>query len=242
MKIESINNNKVKEWTKLKEKKYRDLNNMYIIEGDHILNAALIKGVVLEIISTDKAFEIPGIPFYEVTDAIMKKISSQVSPSKVIGICKKFENKEITGNVCILDNIQDPGNFGTIIRSAVAFNINTIIMSNDTVDLYNEKVIRASEGMLYNLNYLKGDLKEIITELKNNKYNIYGTDVNNGIALEKVEFKYKSAIIIGNEGNGMNKNLLPLCDKLINIPINNKCESLNAGVAASIIFYEMGGF
>jgi len=239
MKIESINNDKVKTWSKLKEKKYRDLNNMFIIEGDHLLNEALKKGVVLEIISTDKTWESSNLPFYEVTDAIMKKLSSQITPSKVIGICKKLETKEISGNVCILDNIQDPGNLGTIIRSAIAFNISTILMSNDTVDLYNEKVIRASEGMIFNLNYQKGSLNEMITELKNKNYKIYGTDVNKGKSLKEVVFDSKSAIIIGNEGKGMNEQLQPLCDNLIRIPISSNCESLNAGVAASIIFYEM---
>ena len=239
MKIESINNPKVKDWVKLKEKKYRDLNNKFIIEGDHLLKEALKKDLVLEVIAIDTKWEIDNIPFYEVNESIMKKISSQVSYSEVIAICKKQESKEIIGKVCILDNIQDPGNLGTIIRSAVAFNIDTIIMSNDTVDLYNEKVIRASEGMLFSLNYIRGNLEKIIDELKVLNYKIYGTDVINGISLKEVIFDNKSAIIIGNEGKGMNENLRPLCSNLINIPISNNCESLNAGVAASIIFYKM---
>ena len=239
MKIESINNSKVKEWSKLKEKKYRDLNNKFIIEGDHLLKSALDKNLVLEIISLDKSYEVSNIPFYEVNESIMKKLSNQVSISNVIAICKKLDNKEINGNVCILDNIQDPGNLGTIIRSACAFNINTIIMSNDTVDLYNDKVIRASEGMIFNLNYTKGDLEEILTILKKDNYTIYGTDVKQGESLNNIIFSDKNAVIIGNEGKGMNNNLYNLCDKFINIPINSNCESLNAGVAASIIFYEM---
>lgn len=237
MKIESLNNSKVKNWAKLKEKKYRDESGLFLVEGDHLLNSATLNNSVVEVISNDEKTEIPGIPFYLVTDSIMKKLSSQVSSTKVIGVCKKLEEQEIKGNVCLLDNIQDPGNLGTIIRSAVAFNINTLILSNDTVDLYNEKVIRASEGMIFNLNIIRADLNNMINKLKEKGYEIYGTDVLKGTNLEEIEFPYKTAIIIGNEGKGMKEDLKKECDKLIHIKIN--CESLNAGVAASIIFYEV---
>jgi len=238
--IESTNNPKVKEWMKLKEKKYRDISNEFIIEGDHLIKEALNKGLIKEVIALDKKWEISNLPFYEVNEKIMKKISSQVTSTQVMAICKKIEETEIQGRVCILDNIQDPGNLGTILRSAVAFKIDTIIMSQDTVDLYNEKVIRASEGMIFNINYQKRVLTDVIKELKTKGYRIYGTNVNKGTNLKEIDFKNNTAIIIGNEGKGMNDNLIPLCDQLINIKISSKCESLNAGVAASIIFYKMG--
>ncbi|MDE5539225.1 MAG: RNA methyltransferase [Bacilli bacterium] len=240
MVIESVNNAKVKNWNKLKEKKYRDLTGEFLIEGDHLLNEAMIRGVVKETIAIDKLFDFPGIPYYEVNEAIMKKLSNQVSFSKVMAVCKKIDAQEIKGNVCILDNIQDPGNLGAIIRSAVAFNIETIVLSPDTVDLYNEKVIRASEGMLFHLNFVRGDIKEIIKNLKNSGYKIYGTNVENGTNLKEINFEGKTGIIIGNEGRGMKKELESYCDNLINIPISDSCESLNAAIAASIIFYELG--
>lgn len=243
MKIESLQNPKVKEWIKLKEKKHRDINNLFLIEGDHLLNEAMIKGVVREIISTDTLFDFDGIPFYEVNDSIMKKLSNQVSGTNVICVCEKLEEREINGNVCLLDNIQDPGNLGTIIRSAVAFNIDTIIVSPDTVELYNDKVIRASEGMLFHINVIKQDLEEAINNLKNKGYMIYGTNVTDGVNLKEISFSDKSAVLIGNEGKGVKKTLQDKCDSLIYIPISDACESLNAGVAASIIFYNvMGSF
>lgn len=237
MKIESLNNSKVKEWSKLKEKKYRDETGYFLVEGDHLMNSAMVKGVVKEIISTDETLKIPDIPFYLVTPAIIKKISNQINGTKVIGVCKKLPEKEICGNVCLLDNIQDPGNLGTIIRSAVAFDVKTIILSNDSVDLYNDKVIRASEGMLFHINIIRMDIKDALKELKEKKYMIYGTDVIKGTVLKEITFNDKTAIIIGNEGQGMKEELKMLCDSMIHIPIN--CESLNAGVAASIIFYEV---
>ena len=239
MEITSLTNSKVKEWTKLKEKKYRDITNTFLIEGDHLVNEALKRGIVKEIISIDLSFLKENIPFYLVTIPIMKKISDQVSISPVIAVCTKIPEKPINGAVCLLDNIQDPGNLGTIIRSAVAFNIDTLILSLDTVDLYNPKVIRASEGMLFNINIIRKDISTSLKELKENNYLIYGTDVSKGTNLKTLEFPLKSAIIIGSEGKGMDEYLKKECDSLINIPLNNNCESLNASIAASIIFYEM---
>ena len=241
MVINSLTNSKVKAWCKLKTKKYRDLEGLFLVEGEHLLKEALLKNAVTEIIATDAKFTNEDIPFYLVSEAIMQKISNQVSISKVVGVCKKLDEQPLKGNVCLLDNLQDPGNLGAIIRSALAFNIDTIIMSNDTVDLYNEKTIRASEGMIFHLNFWKKDLKEAITYLKKENYQIYGTNVREGKNLANINFSNKTAIIIGNEGQGMHEDLTKYCDELINIPISPKCESLNASIAASIIFYEIGG-
>lgn len=239
MKIESLQNKKVKEWVKRKEKKYRDETNSFLIEGDHLLREAKEKGIILEILSNDPSFALEGIPFYEVTEEILKKISNQKSGTNVIALCQKMQEKTIAGKVCILDNIQDPGNLGTIIRSAFAFQIETIILSEDTVDLYNDKVIRASEGMIFHLNFIRGNLQNYCTKLKDAGYDIYGTDVAQGQTLKSTKFSEKSAIIIGNEGKGMNPLWQKECRKILHIPINQYCESLNVGVAASIIFYEM---
>ena len=235
--IASLNNSKVKACSKLKEKKFRDEENSFLIEGDHLVECALNYGVVKEIITTDENYKIPHIPVYYVTSSIMKKLSNQVTGTNIIAVCQKIPERQIQGNVCLLDNIQDPGNLGTIIRSAKAFGIDTLVLSLDTVDLYNDKVIRASEGLLFGLNIIKSDLKTIIKKLKENNYKIYGTNCKEGLELKKVAFAPLSAIIIGNEGRGMKPDLTSLCDEMIHIKIDG--ESLNAAVAASIIFYEV---
>ena len=235
--IASLNNSKVKAWNRLKEKKFRDEENSFLIEGDHLVECALNYGVVKEIITTDENYKIPHIPVYYVTSSIMKKLSNQVTGTNIIAVCQKIPERQIQGNVCLLDNIQDPGNLGTIIRSAKAFGIDTLVLSLDTVDLYNDKVIRASEGLLFGLNIIKSDLKTIIKKLKENNYKIYGTNCKEGLELKKVNFASLSAIIIGNEGRGMKPDLTSLCDEMIHIKIDG--ESLNAAVAASIIFYEV---
>ena len=235
--IASLNNSKVKACSKLKEKKFRDEENSFLIEGDHLVECALNYGVVKEIITTDENYKIPHIPVYYVTSSIMKKLSNQVTGTNIIAVCQKIPERQIQGNVCLLDNIQDPGNLGTIIRSAKAFGIDTLVLSLDTVDLYNDKVIRASEGLLFGLNIIKADLKETIKKLKEKNYTIYGTNCKEGPELRKTSFAPLSAIIIGNEGRGMKEELTSMCDEMLHISIDG--ESLNAGVAASIIFYEV---
>lgn len=237
MKIESFKNPHVKEWEKLKTKKERDEKELFLIEGEHLLEEALKKGVVKEILSSNMCFMEEGITFYEVTDQILKKLSSQVSGTNVMAVCEKLKEKEIEGNVCVLDCIQDPGNLGTIIRSCVAFDIDTLVISYDTVDIYNEKVLRSCEGLLFHLNIIKKDLVELVEELKKKEYTLYATNVKKGIELNNVIPKEKYAIIMGNEGKGVRESVSQKCDSYLTIPINNTCESLNVGVATSIILY-----
>lgn len=239
MKIESPNNPHVKHWLKLKEKKYRDENGLFLIEGDHLLREALQKGIVKEIISYEESWKQKDIPFFEVTSTILKKISSQVSGTNVLAVCEKLKEKEYKGNICILDCIQDPGNLGTIIRSCVAFAIDTLVVSFDTVDIYNEKVIRASEGQIFHLNIIKRDLPLFLKEIKKKDYLLLGTNVKNGKSIETIEINKKYAILMGNEGKGVKENLMNECDEIITIPINNTCESLNVAVATSIILYAL---
>lgn len=233
MKIESLQNNKVKEWYKLKEKKYRDESNHFLIEGDHLVKEAYKKGLVLETI---------GMPEqqcdYEVTKEIMKKISSQVTPPTIMAVCQKKEEEEYQNRILILDDIQDPGNLGTVIRSAVAFSYDTIILSEKSVDLYNEKVIRSTEGMLFHINVLRRNLKNELSDLQKKGFTIYGTNVIQGKNISDTKFSEKIAIIIGNEGKGMNPELNKYIQENIYIPMTENCESLNAAISASIIMYE----
>ncbi len=236
MKITSINNPKVTYWSKLKIKKYKDKEHVFIVESENLVNEALKKGIVKEIITTEgKQYYVDT---YNVTPEIMAKISSLVTPSNVMAVCNFVLPDDIKGNILILDHIQDPGNLGTIIRSSVAFDFPTIICSNDTVDMYNDKVIRSSEGMIFNANIIKKDLLSFIPYLKTLGYKIYGTDVVNGKNIKSVNDE-KKAFVIGSEGKGVSKEVKNLCDDFIYINMNKNCESLNAAVASSIIMYDI---
>lgn len=231
--ITSLNNPKVKNWIKLNNKKYRKLSNSFLIEGEHLVNEALKLNKVVELITTENNYNFPNT--YLVTPSIMKSITSHKSVPKVIAVVNLFEEHVYKGNLLLVDELQDPGNLGTIIRTCVAFDIDTIVLGDNTVDVYNQKVISASEGMIFHLNIIQRNLIDFIDELKTKNYLIYGTDVNNGNSLKNINKNDLIALVIGNEGSGINKNILDKCDKNIYININDKCESLNVAVATGII-------
>ena len=239
MTITSVNNEHIKELCKLKEKKYRDSTNLFLVEGEHLVNEALKKDLIEEIIALEGEKLTFDRNITYVTSTVMKKLSDLNSYPNVIGVVRKTEKNIIGRRILALDDIQDPGNLGTIIRSAVAFNIDTLILSPKTVDLYNSKVIRATQGMIFNLNIVTRDLNSTIKSLKNDNYLILGTDVNNGTDIGSINNLNKFVLIIGNEGQGMSKELSTLCDKNIYIKMNERVESLNAAVATSIILYEI---
>ena len=174
-----------------------------------------------------------------VTYDVIKKLSNTQNPQKIIGVCRKLDEKEIGSKIVILEDLQDPGNLGTIIRSSVAFNVDTIVVSNNTVDIYNDKVLRSSEGMLFHINIIKRDIDTFIDELHKEGYQVYGTKVDGGTNLKEVNKVIKTAIVMGNEGAGVKDTTLDKCDNYIYIPMNSNCESLNVGVATSIIMYEL---
>ena len=238
MLITSTSNDKVKELVKFKNKKYRDDNNIFFVEGKDLCDEAYNNGLMREIYILDGKDDIyDGIPYTFVSSEVMKKISDMPSITDYFAVCTKKVEQRPGNRIIILDNIQDPGNLGTIIRSAVAFNFDTIVLSTDTVDLYNPKVVRSTKGMLFNTNIIVRDLETYLKELDD--YIIYGTDVTKGIDIRKEELKEKIAIIIGNEGKGISKNIKKYCQKFLYIDMSNECESLNAGVSASILMYEV---
>ena len=241
MLITSVDNKKIKRYVSLNNSKDRKKEGLFLVEGMHMCYEANKKGLLVDLLvleNSEISFNYSGDITY-VTDNVMKKVSSLLNPTTVIGVCRILDNKEIYGNrLLILDDIADPGNIGTIIRSASAFNIDTIILSTNSVDIYNDKVLRSTQGMIFNMNIIYGDLIEIINELHDNGYMILGTNVNNGVDIREVKVN-KFALVMGNEGQGVHEEISQLCDKNIYIKMNSNCESLNVGVATGILLYEL---
>lgn len=237
--ITSLENKKIKNLSKLLLKKYRDEEGKFLVDGEHLVEEALKAGVLLEVIKCEDYINDFDVPTSLVTYDVIKKLSNTQNPQKVVGVCKKIEEKEIGKKIVILEDLQDPGNLGTIIRSSVAFNVDTIVVSDKTVDVYNDKVLRSSEGMLFHINIVKRDIDTFIDELHKNGYKVLGTKVDGGKTLKDVQVGEKFAIIMGNEGAGVSSNILDKCDEYLYIPMNSLCESLNVGVATSIILYEL---
>lgn len=236
--ITSINNDYIKSLSSLNIKKYRDEQKKFIVEGYHLVKESMNEGLLLEVLSIDEKDEIPGIPFTKVTLDIIKKLANTSSPQNIIGICSFRKEKAITSNkILILDSLQDPGNFGTLVRSALNFNVRDIIISEDTVDLYNSKFIRATQGAFFKVNILKKDLSIMIDTLKENDYTVLGTDVNNGLPLKSLPKKEKYALILGSEGSGVKEELLSKTDYNITLETSKELDSLNVAIAGSIIMY-----
>lgn len=243
MVISSLENDKVKSLVKLSQKKYRDIEGRYLIEGEHLVEEAIKAGVLLYVIALENSVVNYNVEIMYVTREVLKKISAMDNPPSIIGVCSKNDKKEIIGNkILLLDEIQDPGNLGTIIRSSLAFNIDTIILTEGSVDLYNSKVLRATQGMFFHINIVSMKKSEVINYMRNNNIPIYGTSVVNGVDVSELNGneKDKFCLAMGNEGNGLSKEIVDVCSKNLYIKMNSKVESLNVGVACSILLYELG--
>ena len=239
MLITSKSNKKIKTYLKLKNKKMRDELGLFLIEGEHLVKEALNTDLIEDILVLENTNLTYDREFLYVTKEIMKMLSNLETLPNVIAVLKIPKEKEIKGDrVLLLDDIQDPGNLGTIIRSSLAFNTLDIVLNNNSVDLYNEKVIRSTQGMIFKVNIVRRDLSLVIKELKEKGYLVLGTNVKDGIDVKDIKTN-KFALLMGNEGQGVKKELLNMCDKNLYIKMNKECESLNVGVATSILLYEL---
>ncbi len=245
MLITSLDNDRVKKYIKLKDKKYRDQTDEFIVEGSHLVIEAYKQGLIKELIlEQEEVFPLGDIDqiIYLPMD-IINKISNVETPQTVMALCsKKKENYELGNHILLVDDVQDPGNLGTIVRSAVAFGVDTIVLGTSTVDLYNPKTIRSTQGMFFHVNIIRKDLEEVIDDLKKKEIPIYGTLVEHGDDVRDLteSDKERYALVVGNEGNGVRHEITEKCDKNLYIKMNADVESLNVGVATSILLYELG--
>lgn len=242
MLITSLENEKIKKCLKLKEKKYRDLYQQFIVEGEHLVIEAYRSGLLEEILIEQDEVTIINTEITYVTKEILAKISTLETPTHIIGICnKKQEDSHLGNKLLLLDRIQDPGNLGTIIRSSKAFGVDTVVLGEGCVDLYNDKVIRSTQGIGFHMNIVTRNLKELISELKEQDIPIFGTKVEYGEDIRTLTSrdKEKYALIMGNEGRGVDTEILDLCDKYIYIELDSDVESLNVAIASSILLYEL---
>ena len=239
MLITSKDNNRIKEVRKLLTKKYSLEKGLFVIEGENLIEEAIKKNLLVELYVLEGQSCKYNFSYDYVTLDVMKSISDLKSTPRLLGVSKINNNKDIGHKILILDNIQDPGNAGTIIRSSVAFDIDTVIFSKDSVSPYNEKVLRSTGGMIFNTNIIIGELKEIISKIKEKNIKVIGTSLRKSKSLEELEKMEEFAIIFGNEGNGVREEILSMCDEIIRIDMNPACESLNVGVSASIVLYHL---
>lgn len=234
--ITSLNNKTIKSLMKLKQKKYRDETNSFLVDGAHMVKEALAAKRAKQVITSDEKFSCDVETLY-VSDAIMQKLSFTKTPQPYMALCQKEETAgKDEKRILIFDGVQDPGNVGTMIRSALAFGFDRVIFSPDSADLYNDKTLRSTQGALFQMRFSRADLKNVIPSLKTQGFQVIGSSLHQAHTIDDISTGDKMAFVMGNEGQGMKEETLSLCDENLYIPIKTM-ESLNVGVAAGIIMY-----
>ena len=252
--ISSKENESIKHIKKLKDKKERDLSGEYLIEGIKLIKEAIqekakINEIIIcdecertEIIPQEIMYEIAKYECIYVTKKIYNYITEVKTPQGILAIIEKESNeKNIDYNqdiIIALDGIQDPGNLGTILRTVDSIGLTQILVSKDTADCYNPKVVRSTMGAIFRVKVIEcEDLEKTLKEIKKHKFSIITTSLQTQNSIYDIKYK-NSVIIIGNEANGVSENIQKLSDKKVKIPMLGKTESLNASVATGIILYE----
>lgn len=238
--ITSVNNPLIKELVLLKNKKERLNKKTFMVEGYHLVEEAYKRNCLVQILTTSDKDKInySDIDIIKTTDIVIKKLSSTIEPQGIIGIVKmpKFE-KQNYSKYLVLDDVADPGNLGTIIRSSLALGIDALIVSPDTVDEYNDKVLRATQGAIFKLPIFREDLKVAINDLKKQNIPVLVTSLKNAEDVKDLNRMEKFALVLGNEARGVKEEYIPMADKVIKITMHNDVESLNVGVSAGMIAY-----
>jgi len=245
MEITSVNNDLVKEVVKLQQKKYRDKTGKFLLEGFKSVEEAYLSKLVF-----DKVFVLKekkgkylflNIDLIETNETVLKKISTTATPPEVVAVAyqKKGSLDNIGNNVILLENVKDLGNLGTIIRTAVAFAVDTIILYGDTVDLYNPKIVRSTVGNLWKINIISMNTIDELMKIFS-CYEIYGTlpkSVNSEF-LSTIEFSNKPKVIMfGAEACGLSEELKKIATCNITIEMQRNVESLNLSISSGIVLY-----
>lgn len=244
--IESIQNQKVKMWKKLLTKKGRDKEKLFLVEGVHLVEEALqsdveVKEIIVEeSITIPKEWQLQTSDITTVTERVFKEISETQTPQGVIAVCKQLSLQDVSwkeGKFLLIDGVQDPGNVGTMIRTADSAGITAIILGDGTVDMYNSKVIRATQGSIFHLPIIRGNLLGWVEAFQSSDIPVFGTSLESASTYTGIEPQENFALIVGNEGEGVSKELLEKTNQNIYIPIHGKAESLNVAVATGILLY-----
>ena len=237
LKITSKQNEKIKEIVKLSDPKISKEKGLFKIEGFHALEMAVKADVVEEVYLIKEDKELPKkITQVIVSEEIMQKISSTKNPQGAVVVCRRLpESQKLGEKVLLLDGVSDPGNLGTILRTALAFGYNDVLLSEGSVSQYNEKVLQASQGAIFKLNIVNNF---VLTKLKE-EYQIITTEIKGSVELNDVKAKCKHVLVLGNEAHGVSKEISKLADLKVRIDIKN-IESLNVAIAGAIAMYKLG--
>lgn len=246
-KILSIQNEYFKKVMKLKQRKYREEFGLFLVEGERSCRDAMSSGFALEsVIMTEAFYDAHQDAFSSVfcivtTDKIFANLSDTKSPQGVMAVANIPDARTLTGKRYVYcDSVQDPGNAGTIIRSADAFGFDGVIFSVGSVDVFSPKTIRSSMGSVFHVVVIPNANTSYLQDAKNAGYFVTASALyGDSVSISDMKCHDKQILVIGNEGNGVSEEILNLSDEIVHIPMQGAAESLNAGVAASILMYEV---
>ncbi|MGN1402551.1 MAG: TrmH family RNA methyltransferase [Bacillus sp. (in: firmicutes)] len=243
--IQSVQNEKVKAWKKLLTKKGRDKAGEFLVEGFHLVEEALKANAVTAIIKAEEidlpsGWNVDNIELYNTTDTVAKELADTETPQRIFAVCQKRIGECLAaGKILLLDGVQDPGNIGTIIRTADAAGVELIVLGDGCVDVYNSKSVRSTQGSIFHLPIRKEKLPTYIQQLKQDGIKVFGTSLHHAVDYREATNAGRYALVVGNEGNGVSEEVLRLCDQNLYIPIHGKAESLNVAVATGVLLYSL---
>lgn len=248
--IQSPSNPKVKQWRKLLMKKERDRTGMFLIEGFHLVEEALkhpqriVDLIVSEAVDIPMNWNVDNVPITMVNEEVLTQLTDTETPQGVLAVCQQLQHElelviETSRTFMLIDAVQDPGNLGTIIRTADAAGVDAVIVGKGSADVFQPKVVRSAQGSHFHLPIIKGNLDEWIDKLLEQQIPVYGTALENGMPYTDVTPSDAFALIVGNEGNGVREQLLAKTNANLYIPIYGKSESLNVAVATGILIYHL---
>lgn len=256
MEILSVNNPRVKQWSQLLNKKGRDQSGLFLLEGIHLTLEALNSDAELQTILYSLERDLPAelqayveqpgsmVEWIGVSEAILSKCTETPAPQGVVGICKKLGTtaeellRDPEALLVALDGVQDPGNLGTIIRSADAVGATGVLLGRGTVDLYNPKTIRSTMGSLFHIPVVACDLLEVMPEAKAAGVQLVGTRLDAPRNCYELDLRKPTLLLMGSEGGGLSAEIEDYVDTDVIIPMRGKAESLNVAMATSVLLYE----
>lgn len=254
--ITSETNQQIKEIIRLqKQAKYRHKTFQFVTEGIKMVTEAdksgclkkiYISSFVMEKMEKILAGLLKKYPYEEICDKVFKKVSDTVTTQGVLGIAEipEYNLKTLLNDKkhmwLLLDGVRDPGNLGTIMRTAEGAGMSAVIMGSGTVDLFNPKTIRSTMGAVFRMPFIYvDDLADIVKIIKNSGYNVYGTAMKGSVIYDEPDYTKGAGIVIGSEADGLSDDIMGHMSGFIRIPMEGGTESLNAAVAAAVVMYEM---
>ena len=244
MLITSMQNDQIKQIKKLQKAKERKKKQQFLIEGIHLVEEAHESGWPIEQLLIAEGFSLPdwlqGYAYQQVSNNVFAQISETKTPQGVLAVLKMqpLRFPEAAKRLLICDSVQDPGNLGTMIRTADAAGFDAVLCSDGTVDMYNDKTIRSTQGSLFHIPVISVDLQETLSKMKEMGFHIWAAALRNSVSYDQAQKADKLAIVVGNEGAGIQETVIEQADEVVKIPIFGKAESLNVSVAAGILMYE----